>query len=231
MNADGPPGKTGGRAGGFPGNGGNSPETGRARGQQELQRMGGGDAGGQGIGPGYALLGAQGRKTFHVQSGVFRMRGGMALRQFDGLAEEAAPDEQRQGGTPRLLEGRSGEVSNLHKSAGRPVGIASHEQLFGAASGAHAQTGAGRGLGNGNALRYVQQKYGVNHMACVCAIDRATLPPLANYWAPGVTVSGLHELVANALVMKGECKRTMDLRQEDLPNVEPDETETQVEGQ
>ena len=66
---------------------------------------------------------------------------------------------------------------------------------------------------------YVQEKYGVNHMACVCAIDRATLPPLADYWAPGVTVSGVHELVANALVMKGECKRTMDLRQEDLPNV------------
>ena len=34
-----------------------------------------------------------------------------------------------------------------------------------------------------------------------------------------MTVSGVHELVANALVMKGECKRTMDLRQEDLPNV------------
>ncbi len=33
-------------------------------------------------------------------------------------------------------------------------------------------------------------------------------------------VSGLHELVANALVMKGEIPRTMDLRQEDLPNVE-----------
>ena len=78
------------------------------------------------------------------------------------------------------------------------------------------------GRPRGNALRYVQQKYGVNHMACVCAIDRATLPPLANYWAPGVNVSGVHELVANALVMKGEAKRTMDLRQEDLPNVEAD---------
>ena len=51
------------------------------------------------------------------------------------------------------------------------------------------------------------------------APSTATLPPLADYWAPGVTVSGVHELVANALVMKGECKRTMDLRQEDLPNV------------
>ena len=78
-------------------------------------------------------------------------------------------------------------------------------------------------LPRGNALRYVQQKFGVNHMACVCAIDRATLVPLANYWAPGVTVSGLHELVANALVMTGEGKRTMDIRQEDLPGVEADE--------
>ncbi|MDL2272689.1 (Fe-S)-binding protein [Desulfovibrio sp. OttesenSCG-928-I05] len=72
------------------------------------------------------------------------------------------------------------------------------------------------GLPRGNALRYVQQKNGVNTMACICAIDRATLPPLADYWAPGVTVTGLHELVANALVMKGEMPRTMDLRQEDL---------------
>ena len=48
-------------------------------------------------------------------------------------------------------------------------------------------------------------------------IDRAALPPLVDYWVPGVTVSGLHELVANALVMKGEIPRTMDLRQEDLP--------------
>ena len=81
------------------------------------------------------------------------------------------------------------------------------------------------GMPRGNALRYVQQKDGVNHMACVCAIDRATLPPLADYWAPGVTVSGLHELVGNALIMKGECKRTMDMRQEDLPNVAEDEPE------
>ena len=51
------------------------------------------------------------------------------------------------------------------------------------------------------------------------------LPPLANYWAPGVTVSGVHELVANALVMKGEQPRTMNLRQEDLecPDPEPEE--------
>ncbi len=81
------------------------------------------------------------------------------------------------------------------------------------------------GMPRGNALRYVQQKHGVNHLACVCAIDRATLTPVANYWAPGVSVGGLHELVANALVMKGEGPRTMDLRQEDLPNAQTDDAE------
>jgi len=75
-------------------------------------------------------------------------------------------------------------------------------------------------LPRGNALRYVQEKHGVNMMSCVCAIDRATLPPLADYWAPGVDIAGVHELVANALVMKGEKKRTMDLRQEELPGME-----------
>lgn len=90
------------------------------------------------------------------------------------------------------------------------------------------------GMPRGNALRYVQQTAGVNAMACICAIDRATLPPLADYWAPGVTVSGLHELVANALVMKGEIPRTLDLRQEDLefPDEvpeEPDAAETDGE--
>jgi Fe-S oxidoreductase len=77
------------------------------------------------------------------------------------------------------------------------------------------------GLPRGNALRYVQEKHGVNTLACICALDRATLPPLADYWAPGVSVAGMHELVGNALVMKGESRRTMNLRQEDLPGVEP----------
>ncbi len=85
-------------------------------------------------------------------------------------------------------------------------------------------------LPRGNALRYVQQKHGVDTLACVCAIDRATLPPLANYWAPGVGVTGLHELVANALVMKGEKKRTVDLRQEDLPGVEDDDADDAANG-
>lgn len=70
------------------------------------------------------------------------------------------------------------------------------------------------GLPRGNALQYVQQKHGVNNMACVCAIDRATLIPLADYWAPGVKISGLHELVANALEMEGQNEREYNLRGE-----------------
>ena len=85
------------------------------------------------------------------------------------------------------------------------------------------------GMPRGNALRYVQQKNDVNWLTCICALDRAVLPTVANYWAPGVTVSGLHELVANALVMKGEIPRTMDLRQEDLP--EPDVDESAASGE
>jgi len=57
-------------------------------------------------------------------------------------------------------------------------------------------------------------------MACICAIDRATLPPLAEYWAPGVEISGVHELVANALVMEGENDRKTDLRGDPLAGTE-----------
>ena len=82
------------------------------------------------------------------------------------------------------------------------------------------------GFPRANALRFVHDHNDVNWMACMCALDRAALPPLVNYWVPGVTVSGLHELVANALVMKDETQpRTMDLRQEDLPFPDPEPEE------
>jgi hypothetical protein len=68
------------------------------------------------------------------------------------------------------------------------------------------------GLPRGNALRWVRDHHDVNLMSCICAIDRATLPPLANYWAPGVEISGVHELVGNALIMDGENERTTDIR-------------------
>ncbi|MEF2143920.1 MAG: (Fe-S)-binding protein [Desulfovibrionaceae bacterium] len=72
------------------------------------------------------------------------------------------------------------------------------------------------GMPRGKALEYVQKKHDVNTLSCVCAIDRATLIPLSDYWAPGVQVSGVHELVGNALILEGEQERTMDLRQEPL---------------
>ena len=81
------------------------------------------------------------------------------------------------------------------------------------------------GLPRGNALHHVQQAHGVNMMACVCAIDRATLVPLAEYWAPGVEICGVHELVGNALVMEGENERTTNLRNEPIGADEPAEEE------
>jgi Fe-S oxidoreductase len=72
------------------------------------------------------------------------------------------------------------------------------------------------GLPRGNALRWVRDHNDVNRMSCICAIDRATLPPLAEYWSPGVDISGVHELVGNALIMQGEPERINDLRGEPL---------------
>jgi Fe-S oxidoreductase len=68
------------------------------------------------------------------------------------------------------------------------------------------------GLPRGSAVRYVRDKHGVNTLSCVCAIDRATLSGLCEYWAPEVGVSGVHELLGNALIMPGEKERTTDLR-------------------
>ena len=72
------------------------------------------------------------------------------------------------------------------------------------------------GLPRANAVKYVKEKYGVNLLACMCAIDKATLPPLLEYWVPGVEVAGIHELVGNALVMRGEKERNTDLRGEPI---------------
>ena len=72
------------------------------------------------------------------------------------------------------------------------------------------------GLPRAMAVKQVKEKHGVNRLACICAIDRATLPPLMEYWVGGVEVTGVHELVGNALIMKGEKKRETDLRGEPL---------------
>jgi hypothetical protein len=44
-----------------------------------------------------------------------------------------------------------------------------------------------------------------------------------DYWVPGVGVTGVHELVANALILEGEKKRETDLRGEPLPGMEEEE--------
>lgn len=81
------------------------------------------------------------------------------------------------------------------------------------------------GLPRANAVRHVHDKYGVNMLSTICAIDRAVLPPLMDYWVPGVGVTGVHELVGNALVMEGETERTTDLRGEPLAGMEDIENE------
>ncbi len=72
------------------------------------------------------------------------------------------------------------------------------------------------GFPRANAVQYVRDRYGVNLMSCICAIDRATLTTLVEYWVPEVKVSGVHELVGNALVVDGEKERTTDLRGQPL---------------
>jgi Fe-S oxidoreductase len=79
------------------------------------------------------------------------------------------------------------------------------------------------GLPRANAVKYVHERHGVNMLSCICAIDRAVLPTLMEYWVPEVDVTGVHEMVANALVLEGEKKRTTDLRGELLPGMEDEE--------
>jgi len=87
------------------------------------------------------------------------------------------------------------------------------------------------GLPRANAVKHVHEKHGVNLLSCICAIDKATLPALMDFWVPGVEVGAVHELLGNALVMKGE-KRSTDLRGEPLPGIEDAEgdEESQEEG-
>ena len=66
------------------------------------------------------------------------------------------------------------------------------------------------GLPRANAVKYVHDKHGVNMLGCVCAIDRATLTTLMNYWVPDVQVCGLTELVANALILENEARGELD---------------------
>jgi len=103
------------------------------------------------------------------------------------------------------------------------------EQTFCCGSGAGLNAGEDMelrmrgGLPRANAVRHVNEKYGVNMLACICAIDRAALPTLMDYWVPEVQVTGVHEMVANALVLEGEKERTTDLRGNPLAGMEEEE--------
>ncbi|MDZ7699684.1 MAG: (Fe-S)-binding protein [Deltaproteobacteria bacterium] len=103
------------------------------------------------------------------------------------------------------------------------------EQTFCCGSGAGLHAGEDMelrvrgGFARANAVRHVHDEYGVNMLSCICAIDRAAFPTLMDYWVPGVGVTGVHELLANALVMDGETERTSDLRGEDLPDAPGEE--------
>ena len=79
------------------------------------------------------------------------------------------------------------------------------------------------GLPRANAVKHVHEQHDVNMLACICAIDRAVLPTLMDYWVPGVRVTGVHEMVGNALVFEGEKERTTDLRGEPLAGMEEEE--------
>ena len=86
------------------------------------------------------------------------------------------------------------------------------------------------GLARGSAVRHVQEQHGVNTLAAMCAIDRATLVTVCDYWAPGVKVTGISELVANAMIFKGEKKRTENLRLEEIPAWADDGDEGESNG-
>jgi len=105
------------------------------------------------------------------------------------------------------------------------------EQTFCCGSGAGLNAGENMelrlagGMPRANAVQFTHEKYGVNMLACICAIDRAVFPPLMEYWVPEVDVTGIHELVANALILPGEKERKTDLRGEPLPGMEEEDAE------
>jgi Fe-S oxidoreductase len=76
------------------------------------------------------------------------------------------------------------------------------------------------GFPRANAVKHVHEEKDVNLLACICAIDKAVFPTLMQYWVPGVDVGGVHELLSNALVMRGENERTTDIRGEPLEQPE-----------
>ena len=106
------------------------------------------------------------------------------------------------------------------------------EQTFCCGSGAGLNAGENMelrmsgGMPRANAVKHVRDAHGVNMLACICAIDRAALPALMDYWLPDVQVAGVHELVANALNLPGQNERATNLRGDDF-----EELKAQAEGE
>jgi hypothetical protein len=76
------------------------------------------------------------------------------------------------------------------------------------------------GLPRGSAVRYVRDHDNANILLCMCAIDKATLPAVCDFWAPGVQVGGVHEMLGNALILTGGEERKTDLRGQPLKGKE-----------
>jgi len=130
-----------------------------------------------------------------------------------------------------LLEEPRYVIKNVCKNYYEMPANTIREQTFCCGSGSGLNAGENMelrmqgGLPRANAVKYVHDKHGVNMMACICAIDRAALSASMEYWVPDVEITGVHELVGNALLMPGEQKRTMNLRSEPLPGMEDEDAE------
>ena len=83
------------------------------------------------------------------------------------------------------------------------------------------------GLPRGNAVKSVKEKHGVNMLSTICAIDRAVLGDLVDYWVGDVEVTGVHEMVANALNVPGQNERTTNLRGDELEDLNESAAETE----
>ena len=144
---------------------------------------------------------AQARSTAQRSAGVATYHDSCNPARAMGLLEE-----------PRYI--LKSVCNNFHEMPENTI----REQTFCCGSGAGLGTDENLemrlrgGFPRANAVKYVKEKYGVNLLTCICAIDKATLPTLLEYWVPGVEVAGVHELLGNALVMTGEKERLTDLR-------------------
>jgi Fe-S oxidoreductase len=119
---------------------------------------------------------------------------------------------------PRYILNKVMNPANFHEMPENTI----REQTFCCGSGSGLNTDElmemrmRGGFPRANALKHVVDKHGVNLMACICAIDKATLSGLVDYWVPGTEIGGVHELLGNALILDGEPERTQNMRGEPL---------------